>query len=315
MFLGSDDAAAAALAALHGRGFVEAVVTPPERRRGRSGRPEPTVCGAAAATLGLSVTAAEDVNAAAVVASLRALAPRLLVVVSFGQFLRREVRELAPLGAVNLHFSLLPRWRGAAPVQRAILAGDAESGVSIQRVTAKLDAGAVLARAAVPVVPRDDTPSLRARLTAAGAPLLADLVDRMLRGDAVPEAPQDETLATPAPSVAREEGDLDFAAEDAVHLDRRVRALEPWPRCRVRLARRGREPIEVFVREAWPEEGAGPPGTVLSVAPEGIRVAARAGILRVTRLQRAGGRELDLRAFLNGTPVVAGDAFERVGGV
>jgi methionyl-tRNA formyltransferase len=299
------------LETLAGREFVEAVVTPPERRRGRGGAPEPTVCGATAARLGLRVLAVEDVNAEPVLAELRALQPRLLVVVGFGQFLRRPLREIAPLGGVNLHYSLLPRWRGAAPAQRAILAGDVVTGVSVQRVTARLDAGAVLASAEVAVEPRDDSPTLRARLTRAGAPLLADLVARLLRGDPVEEHVQDESLVTVAPSIERAEGDLDFAAEDAPAIDRRVRALEPWPRCRARLERRSGPALEVFVREAWPEAGAGAPGTVVSAGADGVRVAARDGVLRITRLQRAGGRDVDARSFLNGFPVAAGDRFVR----
>lgn len=292
---------------------MDAVVTPPERPRGRSGRPEPTVCGAAAAARGLEVIAVEDVNDAAVVERLRARAPRLLVVVAFGQYLRRPVRELAPLGAVNLHYSLLPRWRGAAPVQRALLAGDAVTGACVQRVAARLDAGAVLARREVPILPRDDTPALRARLTSVGAPLLVEAARRLLAGASIPEDVQDETRVTHAAPVAREEGDLDFAAEDAAALDRRIRALEPWPRCRARLVRRGAEALDVVVREAWPAEGAGAPGEVLAAGADGIRVAARGGVLRITRLQRAGGRDVDARAFLNGFPTAAGDRFERCG--
>ena len=314
VFLGSEDAAAACLGALAAHGLVGAVVTPPERRRGRSGRPEPTICGAAAAALGIRVLPVEDVNAEAVLAELRALAPRLLVVVAFGQFLRRPVREIAPLGAINLHFSLLPRWRGAAPVQRAILAGDAVTGVSVQRVTARLDAGPVLAARDVAIEARDDAPSLRGRLIATGAPLLATVVERLLAGEQIPEREQDEALATPAPSIDRTEGDIDFAAEDAVAIDRRIRAMEPWPRCRARLVRRVGDPVEVFLREAWPEAGSGTPGEVVSADAGGVRVAARDGVLRVTRLQRTGGRDVDARAFLNGFPVAAGDRFERIDG-
>lgn len=313
VFLGTDDAAAACLAALHDRGLVEAVVTPPERRRGRSGATEPTFCGARAAESGLRVLAVEDVNADAVVAELRALAPRLLVVVSFGQFIRRTVREIAPLGAINLHYSKLPRWRGAAPVQRAILAGDAVTAAAVQVVTAKLDAGAVLASRDVAIGPRDDTPALRAKLTAVGAPLLVEVAERMLAGQAPRATAQDESVVTLAPSIDRTEGDLDFAREDAAAIDRRVRALEPWPRCRARIVRAAGDAVEVFVRESWsePSSPSAPPGTVVSAGPDGLRVAAAAGVLRITRLQRAGGRDVDARSFLNGFPTSPGDRFER----
>lgn len=288
------------------------VVTPAERRRGRSGAVEPTVCGAAAAGLGLRVLAAEDVNAESVLAELRAAAPRIVVVVSFGQFLRRPVREIAPLGAVNLHYSLLPRWRGASPVQRAILAGDAVTGAAVQRVAARLDAGAVLAVRETPVLPRDDTPSLRARLTAVGAPLLADVVERLLAGESLPESVQDEAGVTLAPVVRREEGDLDFGAEDAQAIDRRVRAFEPWPRCRARLVRAGQAPIDVFLREVVAEAGEGAPGEVIAAGPDGVCVAARSGVVRALRLQRAGGKDLAAREFLNGLPTPPGSRFEPV---
>lgn len=286
-------------------------MTPPDRRRGRGGREEPTEVAVEARSRGVAVLAAEDVNADDSVAALRAFAPRLLVVVSFGQILRRAVRETAPLGCVNLHYSLLPRWRGAAPVQRALLAGDAETGACVQRLVAKLDAGDVLAVARVPILPRDDAPTLRARLTAAGAPLLVATVERLLAGEAVAATPQDDAGVTLARPVAKEEGDLDFAAEDAAAIDRRIRALEPWPRCRARLRGAGGAETEIVFREAIAEAGAGPPGTVLAAGAPGIVVAARTGVLRVTRLQRPGGKALDARAFLNGVPVRPGDAFER----
>jgi methionyl-tRNA formyltransferase len=257
----------------------------------------------------------EDVNAEDVVGRLRSLAPRLLVVVAFGQYLRKPVREIAPLGGVNLHYSLLPRWGGAAPVQRALLAGDAVTGACVQRVAARLDAGPVLARREVAIGPRDDTLALRARLTAAGAPLLVETATRLLAGETLPEETQDEARVTHAAPVARAEGDLDFAVEDAAALDRRIRALEPWPRCRARLVRAA-DPagaLDVVLREASPEEGSGAPGEVVAAGPDGIRVAARGGVLRITRLQRAGGRDVDARAFLNGLPTGIGDRFERPG--
>ncbi len=234
------------------------------------------------------------------------------MVVAFGQMLRRAVRETAPLGGVNLHFSLLPRWRGAAPVQRAILAGDAETGVAVQRLLAKLDAGPVLACSRVAIGPRDTTPALLLRLTEIGAPLLADVV-RQLLADAPPaESAQDESLLTYASKIDRAEGDLDFAAEDADALDRRVRAFADAPGCRASLVREGAAPMDVLVREASPEPGrAGAPGRVLAAGADGVVVAAKGGALRITRLQRVGGKDVDVRSFLNGFPIRPGDRFQR----
>lgn len=273
----------------------------------------PTPVAEEAKRLGIDVLETPDVNAEDAVARITAAKPRLLVVVSFGQMLRRAVREAAPLGAINLHFSLLPRWRGAAPVQRAILAGDTETGQAVQRVVAKLDAGPLLAWGTCQIGPRDTTDSLRSSLLPFGVTSLLITIRRLLEGD--PKLgggiPQDESLVTYAAKIAKDEGDLDFAAETAVELDRRVRALGDAPGCRATLVR-ATGPMDVFVREAFPQTKDGEPGRVLAATADGIVVAAKSGALRITRLQRVGGKDVDARSFLNGFPVRAGDRFQRV---
>jgi methionyl-tRNA formyltransferase len=302
--------AAACLDVLARRVGVGLVVTQPRRRRGRSGSETPTPVAETAARLGVDVLETPDVNAPESVARIAAAAPRLLVVVAFGQILRRAVREVAPLGGINLHFSLLPRWRGAAPVQRAILAGDAETGVCVQRIVAKLDAGPVLAESRTPIGPRETTSALMRRLTEIGAPLLVDVVVRLLAGETPDESPQDESNVVYAAKIGRADGELDFAAEDAASLDRRIRAFGDAPGCRALLVRDVAAPMEILVRDAVPETAeSSEPGRVLAASAEGIVVAAAAGALRITRLQRAGGKDVDARAFLNGCPVRAGDRF------
>jgi methionyl-tRNA formyltransferase len=292
---------------------VGLVVTQPRRRRGRRGVETPTPVAEAAAALGIRVLETPDVNAPDATGVLAAAAPRLLVVVAFGQILKRAVRETAPLGGVNLHFSLLPRWRGAAPVQRSILAGDAETGVAVQRVAARLDAGAVLASARTAIGARETTPSLMARLTETGAPLLADVVTRLLAGTSIAETAQDESLVTVAAKIGRDEGDLDFSKEGADAIDRRVRAFGDAPGCRARIERADGSSADVLVREASPEASPpAEPGRVLAASAEGIVVAARSGALRIARLQRAGGKDVDARAFLNGFPLGDGARFVRV---
>ncbi len=310
MFLGSDAGAARCLEALTAACDVGLAVTPPARRRGRRGQPAPTPVGDVAARLGLPVVPTPDVNRDADVERLRAAAPRLLVVVAFGQFLRRAVRDVPPLGCLNLHFSLLPRWRGAAPVQRAILAGDAETGASVQRLVAKLDAGDVLAEARTALRDDDDTPSLRGRLVDIGAPLLCGVVQRLLRGEDLPATAQDEDAVTLAPRIDVAEGHLHPAREDAAALGRRIRALDEWPGCRGVLVRDGRGDVPVLVRRAVPlgDAPAGAaPGVVVAVGSAGIDVATRCGVLRLTRLQKQGRRALDVRDFLNGCAVAVGD--------
>ncbi len=258
--------------------------------------------------LGLPVLATPDVNDEAAVARLAAAAPELCVVVAFGQLLRRAVRDVPRRGSVNLHFSLLPRWRGAAPVQRAILAGDATTGACVQRLVARLDAGAVLATAPTEIAPDDDAASLRARLVDLGAPLLAETVARLLGGEELAATEQDESLVTLAPKIDVAEAALDPQAEDAAALDRRVRALAEWPGARGVLERPGRGDVTVLVRRARPEPcAAAAPGSVLAADGEGVVVATRAGALRITRLQQEGRREMDARDFLNGCRVVPGD--------
>ena len=295
---------------------VGLVVTPPARRRGRGGQPTPTPVGAAAARLGLPVLATPDVNGDDDVARVSAAAPELIVVVAFGQLLRRAVRDVPHRGCLNLHFSLLPRWRGAAPVQRAILAGDAETGACVQRLVAKLDAGDVLAERRESIRDDDDTPTLRGRLVDVGAPLLRSVVGRLLRDECVSAAVQDESLVTVAPRIAPEEGHLDPCAEDASALDRRIRALDEWPGCRAVLVRPGRRDVPVLVRGAvvdvdLDDVADGEPGEVVAVEASGISVRTAAGCLRLTRLQKQGKRPLDVCEFLNGCPVAPGDRLAR----
>jgi len=299
-FLGSDDGAARCLAVLAERVEVGLVVTPPPRRRGRRGDPVPTPVAATASELGLPVLATGNINEAASVARLSAAHPRLLVVVAFGQILRREVRDVPALGSLNLHFSLLPRWRGAAPVQHALLAGDTITGVSVQRLVARLDAGDVLAQQREAIAATDDTPTLRARLVELGAPLLAEISARVL-ADAAPAATaQDESQVTQASLIGAAAGDLDPCRETAVELERRIRALDEWPGCHAVFERPKAVAQSVLVRAAQAEEGCGAPGAVVGADAAGVLVACRSGVLRITSLQKPGKRALGPRDFLNG---------------
>lgn len=307
-FLGSDWIARTCLDELVEHVPVCLVVSPPDRRRGRRGGTTPSPVRARAVELGLPDLATPDVNAPESLAILRDAAPRLLVVVSFGQYLRRDVRELAELGAINLHFSPLPRWRGASPVQQAILHGDAETGVAIQRVEAGLDTGPVLAFEPVEIGPDEHTSELQERLVARGAPLLRRTVVRLLAGDTVEEQPQDESLATHAPLVGKDDGFLDPASETADELARRVRAFSHWPGCRARLVRPDDSETSVRIQRVVARDGAATaaPGTVVAVTPDALSVACRSGVLDLVELQRPGGRAMGPRDFVNGWPVEPG---------
>ncbi len=292
---------------------VGLVVTPPARRRRRRGALVPTPVGAEAERLGLPVLATPNVNLDADVERVQAASPELLVVVAFGQLLRRPVREAPRLGCLNLHFSLLPRWRGAAPVQRAILAGDRETGACVQRLVAKLDAGAVLAEAREPILPTDDSPTLRGRLVDCGAPLLRSVVTRLLAGDALAATEQDESQITLAPRIDVAEGHLDPVAETAAELDRRIRALDEWPGCRAVLRRAAADDLPLLVRGAEPLlsdseiASSATAGEVVRADSGGLVIATRSGALRITHLQKQGKKTLSVRDFLNGCPVAPGD--------
>ncbi len=328
VFLGTDDAAAACLRRLVADGVtrpagldatesdttVSLVVTPPDRRRGRRGRPTPTLVRALAEELGVPVHPTANANSPECLAAIRAADPWLLVVVSFGQILRDELLAIPARGSLNLHYSILPRWRGAAPVQRAMIAGDTTVGACVQQMVRKLDAGPVFITEETAVGERETAAQLRARLTEIGSGLLSETVAALADGTAAEPVPQDESLVTLARTIRKEEGWLAFDAEDGATLDRRVRALQPWPGTRAVLQVGDAEPQVIHVREALPVgrddvSGDPAPGVVLEAGPGGIVVAAQGGALRITRVQRQGGREVDVRAFLNGLGVSVGDRF------
>jgi methionyl-tRNA formyltransferase len=310
-FLGTPDAAVPSLRALAAAGAPPSlVVTPAAKRRGRGPAPSPCPVAAAAAVLGIDVLETEDVNRPASLSALHARRPELLVVVAFGQILRREVRSLPRLGCLNLHFSLLPRWRGAAPVQRAVEAGDGTTGVTVQRIVARLDAGPVVARRPVEIGDDERAGELEARLADVGAALLADVVLHARdTGSLIEGKPQDESLATRAPKVAKTEGAADFRWSPE-EFCRRARALHPWPLLHAEARNAGRRAAPVAIHRAAVGRTrglGGDPGLVVAAGKDGIEVACGAGSVRLLEVQRPGGKVLDAAAFLNGFPLKPGD--------
>jgi len=248
----------------------------------------------------------ERVGAPEVSTALRARAPDLGVVVAFGQFLPRGIRELPRLGyLINGHASLLPRWRGAAPIARAILAGDARTGISVMRVEREMDAGAVALRAEIAIGEDEDAGSLGARLAALCADAIARTLDAIDAGSAswTPQTPAGVTLA---PKLEPGEARLDWR-EPAAALARRVRAFAPSPGAWSEL---DGERLRILAACAQPGPAPDPPGTV-RLAPGSerrlpLRIATGDGWLAPTRLQRAGGRALDVGAFLRGAALADG---------
>ncbi|MFM8415549.1 MAG: methionyl-tRNA formyltransferase [Planctomycetota bacterium] len=302
---------------------IVAVVTRPDHAPpGR--RPPPNPMREAAAAAGMPVLDPEKVNTPESVAAIRGLAPDLLVVCDYGQLLSAEFLGAAPLGGINLHGSLLPRHRGAAPIQWAIRAGDTHSGVSVIGMTPALDAGRVITARETPIGPRETAAELERRLAELGAPAVLDAIERLEAAVASGHdpggvgLPQDERLATRAPRLRKEDGLVDWS-EPAVAIERLRRALDPWPRAatfftradgvrqRLVIAEADVAPTEEFPAAAAPVG----PGMVLAAepTPEPGRIVVACGggtALAITRLVPEGKRAMTAAEFLRGSPLRPG---------
>jgi len=292
--MGSPDFAVPALRALHAAGHdIASVYCQPPRPAGRGHAVRRCPVHEAADALALPVrTPAGLRKDTAEHAAFAALGLDVAVVCAYGLILPAPMLAAPRRGCLNIHASLLPRWRGAAPIQAAILAGDAATGITVMQMDEGLDTGAMLLREAVPITPATNAAGLHDTLATIGARLILDALD----GAPVP-VPQPGEGATYAAKLTREDGRIDWA-QDAAALDRRVRALNPWPGT---FARLGDDMLKVLA--AHPVAGAGVPGTTLD---EALLVACGAGALRLTRVQAPGRAALDATAFLRGHPVPAG---------
>jgi methionyl-tRNA formyltransferase len=297
-FLGNDRWSVPALEALAAAEGLQValVLTNPPRPAGRGSRLTRTSVAETASRLGLPLAEVEGVRAGAGLRAVRSAAPDVLVVVAYGELLSREVLEIAPLGAVNVHFSLLPRWRGAAPVQRALLAGDAVTGVTVMLMDAGLDTGPLLASEREPVRDDDDAGSLGSRLADRGGQLLVAELRRLADGTATPR-PQDPALATPAPKITPQERWISWD-EPATAVVRRVRALAPDPGASTRVD--GRE-LKVLRAEATEVPGgSGAPGDIVELGRDGVVVAARPGVVRLLEVAAPGRRRMPAADWARG---------------
>jgi methionyl-tRNA formyltransferase len=277
---------------------IQAVFTKPDRPAGRGRLVQLSPVKQRALELGLPVLEPATFKSSDTLETLRALNLDALVVVAYGLILTPPALAAPRLGCFNIHASLLPRWRGAAPIQRALLAGDPVTGVTIMRMEAGLDTGPMLAVRAVDIAARDTGGSLQDRLAVLGAALLRETLDALARG-AVPETPQPEAGVTYAQKISKAEAEIDWRA-DAAQVLRKVRAFNPSP---VAQTRWGEQQLRIWEAElaAVPEESsaAARPGTVIDAGPGGIDVACGRGVLRVTRLQLAGRKPMTAADILN----------------
>ncbi len=296
-FAGTPEFAVPCLAACVATPGVEvvAVYTQPDRAAGRGRKLTASAVKDAALAARLVVEQPESFKAAEARRRLAAHRPDLLVVVAYGLILSPRVLAIPRLGGWNVHASLLPRWRGAAPIQRAILAGDRETGVGLMQMEAGLDTGPVLIERRTPIAADETGGRLHDRLAALGAEVLGAGLRRLVAGDPPTPAVQADAGVTYARKLDKAEARLDWS-EPAIALERKVRAFDPWPVAETVLAG---ERVRVWSAQALPEAGGGLPGTVLAVDAGGIDIATGEGCLRILDLQRDGGRRMPAADWLN----------------
>jgi len=305
VFMGTPAFAVPSLRALIEAFDVAAVVTRPDRPRGRGGRVEPSPVKAVALELGIEVLQPERMKDEDFLRRLGELAPDVVAVVAYGRILPGEVLDLPRLGCVNLHASLLPRYRGASPINHAIINGDAYTGVSTMLMDRGMDTGPVLLAEKVAIGPDETAGELSERLAEIGAPLLRRTIALLGEGEITPRA-QDGSLATYAPMLTKADGELDWRL-GAEEIKNRVRGLHPWPGTHTHL--RGRL-IKVHAGRVseTSEAGAGP-GEITDVSADGITVRCGRGAFVITELQPENKRRMTAADFIKGYQVKAGESF------
>lgn len=295
VFAGTPEFALPALRAVAERGEVVAVYTQPDRPAGRGRQVQPSPVKVEALARNLDIRQPQDFKSRQSREELQALAPDLLVVVAYGLILPSAVLQIPRLGGWNIHASLLPRWRGAAPIQRAIEAGDASSGVCLMQMAKGLDTGPVLLSLQTPIGDEDTAQTLHDRLALLGGEVLADGLKLLRAG--MPPIPQvqPEDGVTYARKLDKSEARLDWN-EPAEVFARRVRAFNPWPICEGEVQG---ERLRVYAARALPLDHGKTPGTLLMASKAGIDIACALGALRLLIVQRDGGRALPVAEFIN----------------
>jgi len=296
VYMGTPDFAVPPLRALQKSGdWVVAVVTQPDRPKGRGRKLAPPPVKETATAFGIPVIQPETVRSDEFHQRMRQLAPDLFVVVAFGQILPPSLLEIPAMGAINVHASLLPRHRGAAPIQWAIIEGDEETGVTTMMMDEGMDTGDILLEGKTPIAAEETAAELHDRLSEMGAPLLLDTIERLKSGNLTP-VPQDPAKATYASMLKKSDGEIDWS-QPAERIDRRIRGMTPWPgaytftdgmRLKILKARVLQRDISV------------PPGTILECMPGELHIATGKAALAISEIQGKSGKRLPIDDFLCG---------------
>ncbi len=301
IFAGTPEFAAIALQAIVAAGHeVVLVLTQPDRPAGRGMALQPSAVKKVALEHGIEVFQPLTLKDAEAQAKIAAVGAEVMVVAAYGLILPQVVLDLPRYGCINIHGSLLPRWRGAAPIQRALLAGDAETGVCIMQMEAGLDTGPVLLRGAFPIEASDTTVTLHDRLAALGATLVVEALGKL----PLPAEPQPAEGVTYAHKIEKAEALIDWS-KSAAELDRHIRAFNPFPGAQALF---GGQTVKIW--QARPIEAEGENGTILAIDRSILVVACGKGALAIGELQKAGGKRLPVQQFLAGHPLKVGDRFD-----
>ncbi|MBP5985942.1 MAG: methionyl-tRNA formyltransferase [Azonexus sp.] len=301
IFAGTPEFAAQALRAIVAAGHeVALVLTQPDRPAGRGMALQPSAVKKVALEHGIEVFQPLTLKDAEAQAKIAAVGADVMVVAAYGLILPQAVLDLPRFGCINIHGSLLPRWRGAAPIQRALLAGDAETGVCIMQMEAGLDTGPVLLRGAFPIETSDTTATLHDRLAGLGATLVVEALGRL----PLPAEAQPAEGVTYAHKIEKSEALIDWS-KSATELDRHIRAFNPFPGAQALF---GGQTVKIW--QARPVETEGENGTILSIDRSILVVACGEGALAISELQKAGGKRLPVQQFLAGHPLKVGDRFD-----
>lgn len=302
VFMGTPDFAVGALEAIIQAGHkVTAVVTQPDKPKGRSGQMQFSPVKECAVKYEIPVFQPVKVKAAEAVEELRKFEADIFVVAAFGQILTKEILDMPRLGCVNIHASLLPKYRGAAPINQAILDGETETGVTIQQMNEGIDTGDILSKVIVPIDKKETAESLFVKLEDAGADLIIETLKKLEKGEITP-APQDDSQASYVKMMKKSLGKIDWSM-DAAAIERLVRGLNPWPSAYTFYEGKS---LKLWNCDVLEEACMEAPGTIVRVNKDSIDVAAGNGVLRILELQLEGKKRMDAKAFLLGNAWKAG---------